>query len=137
MLYFCVAKIKTMIVKKGKPATIEAYIEAAPPEVQEKLHKLHACIRKAAPGAEEGLKWSMPSYSYKRILVTFAVFKNHIGFYPTPSAVEVFAKSLAKYKTAKGSIQFPHDQRLPLTLISKIIKFRVQQSLISDAKWKL
>lgn len=125
-----------MLSKKIKPENIEAYIEAAPEEAQEKLRQLHACIRAAAPGAEEGLKWNMPAYSYKRILVTFAVFKNHIGFYPTPSAVEAFAKSLTKYKTAKGSIQFPLNKPLPLLLITKITKFRVQESLMADAKWK-
>ena len=78
----------------------------------------------------------MPAYSYERILVTFAVFKNHIGFYPTPSAVEAFAKSLTKYKTATGSIQFPLDQPLPLSLITKITKFRVKQSVEEDIKWK-
>lgn len=125
-----------MLSKKIKPESIEAYIEAAPEAVQEKLRQLHACIRAASPGAQEGLKWNMPAYSYKRILVTFAVFKNHIGFYPTPSAVEAFTKSLTKYKTAKGSIQFPVDKPLPLSLISKITKFRVQESLMADAKWK-
>lgn len=125
-----------MIAKKGKPETIEAYIESAPVEVQEKLRQLHACISAAAPGAKQGLKWSMPAYSYQRILVTFAVFKHHIGFYPTPSAVEAFSGSLANYKTAKGSIQFPLDKALPLTLISKITKFRVQESLGADIKWK-
>src|SRR6185295_10654344 len=103
-----------MLSKKSKPATIEEYIEAAPEEVQDKLRQLHGCIRKAAPGAAEGLKWSMPAYSYKRILVTLAVFKNHIGFYPTPPAVKAFAKELIKYKTAEGSIQFPLNQKLPL-----------------------
>ena len=126
-----------MISKKVKPTTIEEYIEAAPEEVQEKLQQMHKCIRKAAPGAKEELKWSMPAYSYNRILVTFAVFKHHIGFYPTPSAVEAFAKSLTKYATAKGSIQFPLDKPLPLPLISKMVKFRVQESLMVDAKWKL
>ncbi len=126
-----------MISKKAKPATIEAYIEAAPATVQEKLKQLHACIRAAAPGATENLKWGMPAFSYKRILVTFAVFKNHIGFYPTPSAVEAFASYLTNYQTAKGSIQFPLDKSLPLSLISKITKFRVQESLVADAKWKL
>jgi uncharacterized protein YdhG (YjbR/CyaY superfamily) len=87
--------------------------------VQDKLRQLHECIRKAAPGATEGLKWSMPAYSYKRILVTFAVFKNHIGFYPTPSAIKTFAKELEKYKTAEGSVQFPLDKKLPLPLINK------------------
>ena len=125
-----------MISKKVKPKSIEEYIEAAPEEVKKKLHQIHECIRAAAPGANEGLKWNMPAYSYQRILVTFAVFKNHIGFYPTPSAVEAFAKSVTKYKTAKGSIQFPLDQPLPLFLISKITKFRVHESLSGDAKWK-
>jgi uncharacterized protein YdhG (YjbR/CyaY superfamily) len=126
-----------MITKKIKPATIEEYIEAAPAGVRKKLFEMHACIRAAAPGAKEGLKWSMPSYSYQRILVTFAVFRHHIGFYPTPSAVTAFAKSLTKYKTAKGSIQFPLDKPLPLSLIGKISKFRVKQSIKEDVKWKV
>ena len=85
-----------MLSKKVKPKTIEEYIEAAPAEAQDKLRQMHECIRAAAPGVTEGLKWSMPAYSYQRILVTFAVFKNHIGFYPTPSAVTAFAKSLSE-----------------------------------------
>jgi uncharacterized protein YdhG (YjbR/CyaY superfamily) len=125
-----------MLSKKSKPLTIEAYIAAAPEEVQDKLQQMHACIRAAAPGATEGLKWSMPAYSYKRVLVTFAVYKNHIGFYPTPPAVKAFAKDLAKYKTAEASIQFPLDKPLPLALISKITKYRVQESLTADIKWK-
>src|SRR4030095_4136613 len=111
--------VKTMISKKGipKPKTIDDYIDHAPAEASEKLHQLLDCIRLAAPGAKEGLKWGMPAFSYKRILVTFAVFKHHIGFYPTPSAVEAFAKTLSKFKTASGSIQFPLDKPLPLALI--------------------
>lgn len=119
-----------------KPKTIEEYIEAAAPGAQEKLWQMHFTIRKAAPGAIEGLKWSMPAYSYKRILVTFAVFKHHIGFYPTPSAIKAFAKDLVKYKTATGSIQFPLDQKLPTSLISKLTKFRVKESKEEDALWK-
>ena len=125
-----------MLSKKMKPENIDSYIQSAPEEVQKKLRQMHACIKAAAPGATEGLKWSMPAYSYNRILVTFAVFKHHIGFYPTPSAVEAFAGSLTKYKTAKGSIQFPLDKPLPLSLISKITAFRVQESLGADIKWK-
>jgi uncharacterized protein YdhG (YjbR/CyaY superfamily) len=130
-------KNETMLSQKLKPTTIEEYIEAAPEEAQDKLWKLHECIRKAAPGAAEGLKWSMPAYSYKRVLVTFAVYKNHIGFYPTPSAVKAFAKDLTKYKTADASIQFPLAKPLPLPLITRITKFRVKESLTGDAKWKL
>jgi uncharacterized protein YdhG (YjbR/CyaY superfamily) len=128
--------IKTMILKKAKANSIEEYIEAAPEETRAKLYQIHACIREAAPGAKESLKWSMPAYSYKRILVTFAVFKHHIGFYPTPSAVKAFAKNLSKFKTAAGSIQFPLDKSLPLPLISKITRFRVKESLEADKKWK-
>jgi len=123
-----------MIAKK--PTTIEGYINAAPKEVREKLRQVHESIRAAAPGAEEGLKWSIPAYSYKRILVTFAVFKHHIGFYPTPSAVKAFAKQLTKFKTATGSIQFPLEKPLPLSLIRKITKFRVKESLEADMKWR-
>jgi uncharacterized protein YdhG (YjbR/CyaY superfamily) len=127
-----------MILKKGipKPKTIAGYINAAPEEAQEKLHEMLACIRAAAPGATESLKWGMPAFSYKRILVTFAVFKHHIGFYPTPSVVKAFEKSLSKYTTAKGSIQFPLDKPLPLSLIRKITMFRVKESLEEDIKWK-
>jgi uncharacterized protein YdhG (YjbR/CyaY superfamily) len=125
-----------MIAKKIKPTSIEEYIDAAPSDVQARLRQLLACIRKAAPGAKESLKWSMPAFSYQKILVTFAVFKNHIGFYPMPSAIKSFAKDLAKYKTASGSVQFPLDNALPLTLISRIVKFRVKESKEGIIKWK-
>ena len=97
---------------------------------------MHACIRAAAPGAKEELKWSMPAYSYQKILVTFAIFKNHIGLYPMPSAMEAFAKNLIKYKTGKGSIQFPLDKPLPLPLIRKIVKFRVKENIDGVIKWR-
>ena len=126
-----------MLTRKLKPTTIKEYIEAAPAEIQSRLLQMHECITKGAPGAEEGLKWNMPAYSYKRILVTFAVFKNHIGFYPTPSVIKVFEKKLEKYKTAESSVQFPLDEKLPLSLIEKMVKFRVKESLKDDAKWKL
>jgi uncharacterized protein YdhG (YjbR/CyaY superfamily) len=119
-----------------KPRTIEEYINAAPAEVQVKLWKLHECIRAAAPGTTEGLKWRMPAYSYQKILVTFAVFKKHIGFYPMPSAIKAFAKELSKYKTAEGSVQFPHDKPLPLPLIKKIVKFRVKENKEGTLKWR-
>ena len=119
-----------------KPKTIEEYIYAAPAELQEKMWKLHDCIRTAAPGASEGLKWSMPAYSYQKILVTFALCKKHIGFYPMPSAIKAFAKDLSKYKTAEGSVQFPHDRPLPFSLIKKIVRFRVKESKEGTIKWR-
>ena len=119
-----------------KPKTIPEYIAAAPSPVQEKLYQLLACIRKAAPGAEESLKWGKPAFSYDRILVVFAASKNHVGFYPTPSAVKAFAKELSGYKTGSGSIQFPLDKPLPVSLVSKITRFRVKESREEDVKWK-
>ena len=121
---------------KARPKSITEYINAAPKETQKKLREMRACIREAAPGAKESLKWGMPAFSYRRILVTFAAFKHHIGFYPTPSAVRAFAKDLSKFATAKGSIQFPLEKALPLPLIRKITAFRVRESIEEDGKWK-
>lgn len=121
---------------KTRPKSITEYIDAAPKEAQKKLREMRACIRAAAPGAKEGLKWGMPAFSYQRILVVFAGHKNHIGFYPTPSAVKAFAKELAKFETAKGSIQFPLKKPLPLGLIRKITTFCVRESMEVDRKWR-
>jgi uncharacterized protein YdhG (YjbR/CyaY superfamily) len=125
-----------MTPKKERPKSVTEYISAAPKDAQKKLREMRACIRKAAPGAKESLKWGMPAFSYRRILVTFAAFKHHIGFYPTPSAVSAFANDLSKFVTAKGSIQFPLEKPLPLGLIRKITAFRVRESLEEDRKWR-
>ena len=121
---------------KSKPTTIPEYISVAPKDAQKKLREMRAAIKTGAPGAVESLKWSMPAFSYSRILVTFATFKNHIGFYPTPSAITAFKKDLAKYKTARGSVQFPLDKPLPLTLIKRITTFRAKELRTEDKKWK-
>ena len=117
-----------------KPVTIAGYIAAAPKEARAKLREMRATIASAAPKATQSLKYSMPAFSYDRILVAFAAFKNHIGLYPTPSGVRAFRKELAGYKTAKGSIQFPLDEPLPKSLIRKITAFRVAEAKASDAK---
>ena len=122
--------------KKARPKSITEYINAAPKEARKKLREMRACIRTSAPGAKESLKWGMPAFSYRRILVTFAAFKQHIGFYPTPSAVSAFAKDLSRFATATGSIQFPLDKPLPLPLIRKITAFRVRESIEQDKKWR-
>jgi len=119
-----------------KPKTIEDYIDTAPADVQKRLWQLHETIKTAAPGATEALKWSMPAYSYQKILVTFAVFKKHIGFYPMPTAVKAFAKELKNFKTAEGSIQFPLEKPLPITLIKKIVRYRVKESKEGSIKWR-
>jgi len=125
-----------MTSKKARPKNITEYIDAAPKETQEKLRELRACIREAAPRAEESLKWGKPAFSYQRILVMFAAFKNHIGFYPTPSAVRAFADDLSEFVTGDNSIRFPLDKPLPLSLIRKITAFRVRESVEEDGEWR-
>ena len=125
-----------MIRSQTRPTTVAEYINAEPPAVRKKLREMRACIRSAAPGAVEGLKWSLPAYSYRRILVMFGAFKHHVGFYPTPSAIRKFAKELAKYVRARGSVQFPLDRPLPLPLIRRMVAFLVKESLAQDKKWR-
>ncbi len=123
-----------MASENEKPQNITEYIHAAPIETQEKLWELLACLREAAPGAQENLKWGQPALSYKWILFQFAGFKNHIGFYPSPSAVKAFEKELSQYKISSSTIQFPLDQPLPIALIGKIAAFRVGEAA-QGVKW--
>ena len=125
-----------MLSRKTKARTVVEYINAAPKETRKKLREMRACIRKAAPDAAEGLKWGMPAYSHKRMLVAFAGYKHHIGFYPTPAAVKEFAGELTGFVTSDASIQFPLGKPLPLALIRKITVFRVSESIKKDAKWR-
>lgn len=89
---------------------------------------MRATIRKAAPKAEEAIKYAMPTFVLHGNLVHFAAFKNHIGFYPAPTGMEAFKKDLALYKTGRGSVQFPLDKPLPLALITRIVKLRVSEN---------
>jgi uncharacterized protein YdhG (YjbR/CyaY superfamily) len=114
---------------RARPDNIDEYIASFPKEVAVMLQQLRATIRKAAPKAEEAIKYSMPVFVQNGNLVYFAAYKNHIGFYPAPRAIEEFKKELSVYKGAKGSVQFPLDKPLPLGLITKIVRFRVKLSL--------
>jgi uncharacterized protein YdhG (YjbR/CyaY superfamily) len=125
-----------MISKKARPKSITEYIHTAPKGAQSKLREMRACIRRSAPGAKESLKWGMPAFSNRRILVMFGAFKHHIGLYPTAAAVKAFENELSKFATAKGSIQFPLEKPLPLPLIRKIVAFRVRESTERDRKWR-
>jgi len=113
----------------SKPTNIDAYIARFPKDVQRILEQLRTTIRKAAPDAEEAISYQMPTFRLKGNLVHFAAYKNHIGFYPTPSGIEKFKKELSVYEGAKGSVKFPIDKPLPFDLISEIVKFRVQENL--------
>lgn len=112
-----------------EPQTIDEYIAGFPPDVQAILQKVRATIRKAAPDAEETIKYRMPTFMLNGNLVYFAGFKNHIGFYPVPSGIEAFKKELSVYKQGKGSIQFPLDKPIPYGLITKIVKYRVKENM--------
>jgi len=111
-----------------KASTIDEYIALFPKEIKARLEAMRATIRKAAPDAEEAISYAMPTFKLNGNLVHFAGYKNHIGFYPAPQGIEAFKKELSKYPGAKGSVQFPHDEPLPLALINKIVKFRVKQN---------
>ncbi|MCB9421780.1 MAG: DUF1801 domain-containing protein [Ardenticatenaceae bacterium] len=112
-----------------KPNTIDEYIANFPQDVQVILQEIRTVIRAAAPEAEEAISYQMPTFKLKGNLVHFAAYKNHIGFYPVPSGIEAFKEELAAYKGAKGSVQFPIDQPMPLDLISRIVKFRAAENL--------
>ena len=107
---------------------IDDYIATFPEEVQKVLQEVRTAVRKAAPEAEEAISYQMPTFKLNGNLVHFAAWKNHIGFYPTPSGTKEFQKEISKYAFAKGSIQFPLDEPMPLALITKIVKFRVKES---------
>jgi uncharacterized protein YdhG (YjbR/CyaY superfamily) len=109
---------------------VDEYISAFPENTREILEKVRTTIRKAAPDAEESIAYGMPAYKlFKRPLVYFAGFRNHIGFYATPTGHSEFSEELSEYKQGKGSVQFPIDDPMPLDLISRITKFRVKENL--------
>lgn len=115
--------------------SFEDYLERFPKDVQQRLQKMRLTVKKAAPQAREKISYGIPAFSLHGMLVWFAAFKNHIGFYPRTSAIAAFKKELSAYKGAKGSVQFPLDKPLPFPLISRMVKFRVKENL-SKAKQK-
>jgi uncharacterized protein YdhG (YjbR/CyaY superfamily) len=115
--------------KEKKPESINDYISRFPESVQRSLNEVRNTVRKAAPGAEEKISYAMPAFTLdKKNLVYFAGYENHIGLYPAPAAMASFKKDFAKYKTGKGSVQFPLDQPMPLALITKIVKYRIKEN---------
>lgn len=115
--------------EQNTPKNIDAYIADFPADTQKLLEQMRATIKAAAPDAEETINYGMPTFTLQGNLVHFAGYKNHIGFYPAPSGIQAFQQELSVYKNAKGSVQFPLDQPLPLDLISEIVKFRVLENL--------
>ena len=111
--------------------TVDNYIKSFPENVQVLLNQIRAIIKENAPEAEESIAYKMPAYKTNgKPLVYFSGFKNHIGFYATPTGHAQFEKELSKYKQGKGSVQFPLDKPMPLTLIARIVKFRVEENFL-------
>ena len=112
----------------------DEYISVFPKTTQKILQQVRNTIKKAAPKAAEVISYNMPAFKQNTVLVYFAGYDNHIGFYPTPSALEAFKKEIAVYKSSKGAVQFPLSEPLPLSLITKMVKFRVEQTQEKKAK---
>lgn len=109
--------------------TIDEYIIKFPPNVQNILQKIRQLIKDLVPKAKETISYQIPTFKLNGNLVHFAAYKNHIGFYPTPSAIKEFKKELSIYRLGKGTIQFPINQPIPYDLIKKIVKFRINENL--------
>jgi uncharacterized protein YdhG (YjbR/CyaY superfamily) len=121
--------MKKKTINKVPFNSVDDYIKSFPESVQKPLQQLRKTIRSAAPDAIEGFSYMMPAYKMNgKPLVYFAGYKNHIGFYATPTGHLAFAAELSKYKQGKGSVQFPLDKPMPLNLIKQIVKFRVAET---------
>ena len=110
--------------------TIDEYISLFPDKIRKNLKKLRKTIKDSAPDAVEVISYQMPTFKLNGNLVHFAVMKNHIGFYPAPSAIIKFKKELSRYETSKGAIRFPLDQEIPFDLVKEMVKFRVKENSV-------
>jgi uncharacterized protein YdhG (YjbR/CyaY superfamily) len=114
------------MVSKTRYKTIDEYIANFPENIQEILNKMRQVIKESAPEAEEAISYGMPTFKLHGNLVHFAAYKNHIGFYPTPSGIEAFKNEISNYKSSKGAVQFPLNKPIPYDLVKKIVAFRVE-----------
>jgi len=118
-----------MMAGSVKYKTVDEYFSHQTAQAQKMMSQLRNTIKKAAPDAEEVISYNIPAYRLQGMLVFFAAYKNHIGFYPTSSGIVNFKKELSKYKTSRGTVQFPVDGPMPLSLVTKIVKFRVKENM--------
>jgi uncharacterized protein YdhG (YjbR/CyaY superfamily) len=119
--------------KRTTATSIDEYVALYPPDVQARLEKIRATIRKAAPQAIERISYQIPTFSQCGNLVHFAAYEHHIGFYPGASAVKHFRKEIAAYDSAKGSVQLPLNRPIPFGLITRVVKFRLKENLAKYA----
>jgi uncharacterized protein YdhG (YjbR/CyaY superfamily) len=123
---------------KTKPtfSNTDDYIACFPKQTQKILHQIRKTIQLAAPDAEELISYQMPAFKQNGVLVYFAAYKKHIGFYPTASGVIAFQDQILEYKSSKGAIQFPIDKPMPLGLIERIVKYRIEANAVKSEKKK-
>jgi len=114
--------------KLAKPQSVDEYLAGFDAGTRKILKQVRAAIKQAAPEAEEVISYSMPAFKWNGMLVWYAGYARHIGFYPKPEALLAFKKELSVYKSSKGAVQFPLDKPMPLTLIKKIVKFRMKKN---------
>ncbi|MNK36139.1 hypothetical protein D3C87_546820 [compost metagenome] len=122
--------------EQPKPENIDQYIANFPAATQKLLQQVRETIQLAVPEAKEVISYGMPAFKQKGILVYFAGYAKHIGFYPTGSGIEAFKNEFDNYKWSKGAVQFPIDQPMPLELITKITKFKAEIDLGKVVKKK-
>lgn len=121
---------------KPKPTDIDSYIADFPKATQALLQQIRATIQAAAPDATETISYAIPTFVYHGNLVHFAGYKQHIGFYPGAAGIEAFKDEICQYKWAKGSVQFPLNEPLPLDLVTRIVTYRLAQNAAKAAKKK-
>jgi uncharacterized protein YdhG (YjbR/CyaY superfamily) len=109
--------------------TIDEYIKNFEPRIQKTLNEFRSCIKTIAPEATEKISYGIPTFYLNGNLVHFAAFKEHYGFFPSPSGIDAFEKELAPYRTGKGTLQFPLDKPIPWNIIKKVVQLRVKENL--------
>jgi uncharacterized protein YdhG (YjbR/CyaY superfamily) len=114
--------------KREEAKTMDEYIKRCPKPARERLETIRRLVRDMAPEATEKISYQMPTFFLNGNLVHFAAFAKHIGFYPTPSGIDEFKEELSKYKNGKGSVQFPLEEPLPIELIKRIVKYRIERN---------
>jgi uncharacterized protein YdhG (YjbR/CyaY superfamily) len=119
---------------KRPPGSVDDYIRAFPEDVQAKLESIRAAIKEAAPDAREVISYGMPAFKQNKVLVYFAAHLRHIGFYPTSSGISAFKGELSRFKQSKGAVQFPLDEPLPLDLVKRMARFRVEEDTAEATK---
>ncbi len=117
-----------------KATTIDQYIAGFPEATRVLLEQMRTIIQKAAPQAKETISYAMPAFKQNGVLVYFAAYDRHIGFYPTGTGIAHFKEEISAFKHSKGAVQFPLDQKLPAALITRIVKFKVSEDLLKTSK---